>query len=84
MVRFLEIQGPNCRKSLHCPLPNATLVCKKRKKKTPEEEGAPAPEKLRLSHFHYGNTTELGAAGKFVTSLNSSGSVCHGETHLKY
>jgi len=39
------------------------LVCKKKKKKNPEGEGAPAPEKPMLSHFHYGNTTELGAAG---------------------
>jgi len=43
-------------------------------KKT-EGEGAPAPEKPSLSHFHYGNTTELGAAGQFVTSLDSSRSV---------
>ena len=40
-------------------------------KKTPEGEGAPAPEKPSLSHIHYGNTTELGAAGQFVTSLDS-------------
>ena len=37
MVRFLEIQGPNCRETLHSPLPKATLVCKK-EKKTPKEK----------------------------------------------
>jgi len=72
MIRFLEIQGPNCCETLHNPLPKATLVCTKRKS---EGEGAPAPEKPSLSHFHYGNTTELGAAGQLVTSLDSSGSV---------
>jgi len=72
MIRFLEIQGPNCLETLHRPLPKATLVLKKKK---PEGEGAPAPEKPSLSHFHYGNTTELCAAGQFVTSLDSSESV---------
>jgi len=75
MVRFLEVQGPNCRQTLRCLLPNATLVCKKKEKEKPEGEGAPAPEKPSLFHFHYGNFTELGAAGQFVTSLDSSGSV---------
>jgi len=80
MVRFLEIQGPNCRHSEPCTThyPNQHLFVKKKKT---EEEGAPAPEKPSFSHFHYGNTTELGAAGKFVTSLDSSGSVRHGETY---
>jgi len=68
MLRFLEIQGPNYRETLHRPLPKATLVCKEIKT---EEEGAPAPKKPSLSHFHYRNTTELGAAGQFVTSLYS-------------
>jgi len=27
MVRSLEIQGPDCRETLHRPLPKATLVC---------------------------------------------------------
>jgi len=72
MIRFLEIQGANCRGTLHHPLPKTTLVCKKRKK---EKEGAPAPEKQSLSYFHYGNTIGLGTAGQFVTSLDSSGSV---------
>jgi len=27
MIRFLEIQGPNCREILHRPLPKATHVC---------------------------------------------------------
>jgi len=31
------------------------------KKKNPKGEGAPAPEKPSLSHYHYGNTTELGS-----------------------
>jgi len=44
-------------------------------KKTNEGEGAPAPEKRSLSYFHNGNTHELGAAGQFVMSLDSSGSV---------
>jgi len=62
MVRFLEIQGPNCRETLHSPLPTATLVCLKKK---PEGEGAPAPGTREvedpltdLSHFQYGNGTE--------------------------
>jgi len=39
MVRFLEIQGPNCNETLHCPLPKATLVGKKyQKRKTPKEK----------------------------------------------
>jgi len=29
MIRFLEIQGPNCRETLHRQLPKATLVVKK-------------------------------------------------------
>jgi len=74
MVKFLEIQGPNCRETLRCPLPKAALVCVNKKKETPDGEGAPATEKTSLSHFHYGNTTELSAAGQFVTSLDSSGS----------
>ena len=75
MLRFFEIQGSNCCETLHRPLLKATLVCKKKKKKKPEGEGAPAPEKPSLSHFHYGNITELGATGHFVTSLDTSGSV---------
>jgi len=40
MIRFLEIQGPNSRETLHYPLPKATLVCKKKKKerKNPKEK----------------------------------------------
>jgi len=39
MIRFLEMQGPNCRETLHHPLPKATLVCKKkRSRKTPKEK----------------------------------------------
>ena len=48
---------------------------KKTKKKRQTGEGGPAPEKPSLSHSHNGNTTGLGAAGQFVTSLVSSGSV---------
>ena len=70
MVRFLEIQSPNGRETFHRQLPK-TIVCKNKKF---IGEGAPAPEKPSLSHFHYGNTTELGAAGQFVTSLDMSGS----------
>jgi len=76
MIRFLGIQGPNCCETLHRPLLKATLVCKnKKRRKKPEGEGARAPEKPSLSHSHYGNTTGLGAAGQFVTSLDTSGSV---------
>ena len=39
MIRFLEIQGPNCRETLHPPLPKATLVCKNKKsRKNPKEK----------------------------------------------
>jgi len=35
MIRFLDIQGPNCRETLHLllhrPLPKATHVCPKKK-----------------------------------------------------
>jgi len=54
MIRFLEIQGPNCRETLHRQLPKATRVCSKKKgRKKPEGEGAPAPEKPSLCHLHY-------------------------------
>jgi len=55
--------------------PKQHLCVKKKKGKKSEGEGAPAPEKPKFSHSHYGNTTGLGAAGQFVTSLDSSGSV---------
>ena len=38
MIRFLEIQGPNCRETLHHPLPKVTLVCKKKSRKNPKEK----------------------------------------------
>jgi len=39
MVRFLEIQGPNCHEILHRPLPKATHVClKKKEEKNPIEK----------------------------------------------
>jgi hypothetical protein len=39
MIRFLEIQGLNCRETLLRPLPKATLVCKKKKRnKNPKEK----------------------------------------------
>jgi len=53
--------------------PKQYLIVKKKEK--PEGEDALAPEKPSPSHFHYGNTTELGAAGQFVKSFDSSGSV---------
>ena len=73
MVRFFEIQSPNGRETFHRQLPK-TIVCKNKKF---IGEGAPAPEKPSLSHFHYGNSTELvpAAAGQFITSSDSSGSV---------
>ena len=45
------------------------LVCSKKNEDKPEleGEGAPAPEKPSLCHFHYGNSTELGLAGQFAT-----------------
>ena len=92
MVGFLEIQGPNCREILHRPLPKATHFCLKKKKKNPKEN--PCTREVEdpltgLSHFHYGNDTELaeapvdlaseqnhiGPPGQYLTSLDSSGSV---------
>jgi len=55
--------------------PKQHLFVKKIKEEKPEGEGAPAPGNPTLSHFHSGNSTELGAAGHFVTILDSSGSV---------
>jgi len=55
--------------------PKQHLFVLKKEEEKPEGEGVPAPEKPSLSHFHYGNTTELDSAGQFVTSLDSSGSV---------
>ena len=76
MIRFLEIQGPIVVKPSTTHYPKQYLFVKKKEEgKKPEGQGAPAPEKPSLSHFHYGNTTELGAADQFVTSLDSSGSV---------
>jgi len=40
MLRFLEIQGPNCRETLHHPLPKATLVCKKKERRKNMKEKA--------------------------------------------
>jgi len=60
MERFLEIQGPNCREILHCPLPKATHVCLKKQEEKPEGEGVSAPERSRTHHlvFHI-STTEM-------------------------
>ena len=70
------MQGPNFREILHRPLPKQSNTCSfKKQNKTPEGECAPVPEKPSLSHFHYGNCTEMGPAGQFMTSLDSSGSV---------
>jgi len=71
MIRFLDIQSPNCRETLHLPLPKATLVCKNQTAQT-RRTCTIAPS---LSYFHFGNSTELIAACQFVTSLDSSGSV---------
>jgi len=39
MIRFLEIQGPNCRETLHRPLLKATHVClNKKQEKNPKEK----------------------------------------------
>jgi len=46
MIRFLEIQGPNCREILHRPLPKATHVCLKK-----EEENNPKEK----AHLHQRN-----------------------------
>ena len=53
--------------------PKQHLFVKINAEKKPEGEGPPAPEHQVL-HIHYGNITELIAAGQFVTSLDSSGS----------
>jgi len=74
MIRFLEIQDLNCCETLHRPLPKATLVCKKKKRENPKEK-AQLHQRTSHSYFHYGNVTELIAAGQFMTSLDSSGSV---------
>ena len=70
---FLKYKVPFVVKSSTAHYPKQHMFVLKKKK--PEGEGAPAPEKPSRSHFHYGNTTELDAAGQFVTSLDSSGSV---------
>jgi len=60
-------------KSSTAHYPKQHIFVQNKNKKKPGGEGAPAAEKPSLSHFHYGNTTDLGAAGQFVTSLDSSG-----------
>jgi len=47
MARFLDIQGPNCRETLHHPQPKAILVSKK----TVEEN----PEAKKKAHLHKRN-----------------------------
>ena len=66
------IQGANFRQILHHPLSKQHVFALKKKT---EGESAPAPEKQSLSHFQYGNSTKLGPAGQFLSSLYSSGSV---------
>jgi len=73
MIRFLEIQGLNCHETLHRPLPKATLVCKNKKRRKNPKEKAHLHQKPSLSHFHNGMGAQ--AAGQFVMSLDSSGSV---------
>jgi len=46
LIKKIEIQGHNCRETFHRPLPKATLVCKKKKRrKTPKEK----------AHLHHRN-----------------------------
>ena len=75
MIRFLEIQSPNCRETLHRPLPKATLVCKNKKEEKTRRRRRTCTRAPSLSYYHHGNITGLIAAGQFVTSLDSSGSV---------
>jgi len=42
------------------------LFVSNKKEENFEGERAPAPEKPSLSHFHYGNGTELGPSGQLV------------------
>jgi len=51
----------------------------KSKEKKPRRRRHTCTRAPSLSYFHYGNTTELIAAGQFVTSLDSSGSVSFGQ-----
>jgi len=59
MMRFLEIQGPNCRETHHRPLPKVTLVCKKKKEEQTRRTRLTCTKAPSLSYFHYGNITEL-------------------------
>jgi len=40
MIRFLEMQGPNCRETPHSPLSKATHVCLQKKGEKPPKEKA--------------------------------------------
>jgi len=52
MIRFLEIQSPNCRETLRRPLPKATLVCKKKKEeKTRRRRAGGFPSTNRVVFF---------------------------------
>ena len=74
MIRFFEIQDPNCRETLYRPLPKAT--------QKPSMRRCTCTRAPSFSYFHYGNIIELIAAGQFVTSLDSSGSVsCRQHEH---
>jgi len=46
------------------------------KTKKPEGGNARALEKQSRSNFHYADSNELDPAGQFLTSLDSSGTVC--------
>jgi len=86
MISFFEIQGPNCRETLHRPLSKATLVCKKKEENTPKE-----PEKAQhtnqvslisimetvLNWVLLARCLTLPDEYKFMTRLYSSGSVRH-------
>jgi len=56
MVRFLEIQGPNCCEILHRPSQKESNPCfffKEKEKRKPEGEGAPVLERPSLPHPPY-------------------------------
>jgi len=91
VVRFLEIEGPNCRVVLHRPPPKATHVCFKKKNRRRRRTCTREVEDplTGLSHFYYRNDTELadepvdpaseqnhmGPPGQHLTILDWSGSV---------
>jgi len=85
MVRFFEIQGLNCRETLHQHL----FVMKKKRRGRHIFTRKVEDPQTGNSHFQYGNGLEpadepvdptseqnhMGPPGQFLTSLDSSGSV---------